>query len=131
MCVGFLRGPPTAVELRSPSRGRRGKKKSAKPKPLVVSFKDQVDGVATRRHQELNLASTKPGAYTLELTVADKQGRERKQVQKGSSQGSVSGKAVRRPSTNRPHPECNEGPTQPAPGARWVGPSLRWDEECF
>ena len=28
-----------------------GKKKSAKPKPLVVSFKDQVDGVATRRHQ--------------------------------------------------------------------------------
>jgi hypothetical protein len=59
-----------------------GKKKSAKPKPLVVSFKDQVDGVATRRHQQLNLASTKPGAYTLELTVADKQGRERKMVQK-------------------------------------------------
>jgi len=59
-----------------------GKKKSAKPSPLVVSFRDQVDGVATRRHQELNLASTKPGAYTLELTVADKQGRERKRVQK-------------------------------------------------
>lgn len=59
-----------------------GKKKSAKPKPLVVSFKDQVDGVATRRHQEVNLASTKPGTYTLELTVADKQGRERKRVQK-------------------------------------------------
>lgn len=59
-----------------------GKKKSAKPKPLVVSFRDQVDGVATRRHQQLNLASAKPGAYTLELTVADKQGRERKRVQK-------------------------------------------------
>ena len=61
-----------------------GKKKkgSAKPKPLVVSFRDQVDGVATRRHQELNLASTKPGAYTLELVVADSRGRERKRVQK-------------------------------------------------
>jgi hypothetical protein len=59
-----------------------GKKKSAKPKPLVVSFKDQTDGVATRRHQQLDLALTRPGAYTLELTVADKQGRERKRVQK-------------------------------------------------
>jgi hypothetical protein len=59
-----------------------GKKKSAKPKPLVISFRDQVDGVATRRHRELNLASARPGAYTLELTVADKQGRERKRVQK-------------------------------------------------
>jgi len=59
-----------------------GKKKSAKPKPLVVSFKDQVDGVATRRQQQLNLASTKPGTYTLELSISDKQGRERKRVQK-------------------------------------------------
>ena len=59
-----------------------GNKKSAKPKPLVISFRDQVDGVATRRHQQLDLASAKPGAYTLELTVADKQGRERKRVQK-------------------------------------------------
>lgn len=58
------------------------KKGSAKPKPLVVSFKDQVDGVATRRHQQLDLASTKPGAYTLELVVADNKGRERKRVQK-------------------------------------------------
>ena len=71
----------------TPYRGRvrltqQGKKGSAKPKPLVVSFKDQVDGVATRRHQQLDLASTRPGAYTLELTVADKQGRERKRVQK-------------------------------------------------
>jgi hypothetical protein len=59
-----------------------GKKKSAKPKPLVVSFRDQVDGVATRRHQQLDLGAMRPGAYTLELTVADKQGRERKRVQK-------------------------------------------------
>ena len=68
----------------------KSKKKSARPKPLVVSFRDQVDGVATRRHQELDLASTKPGAYTLELTIADKQGRERRRVQK------VVIKAVRR-----------------------------------
>jgi hypothetical protein len=58
------------------------KKKSAKPKPLVFSFKDQVDGVATRRQQQLDLGAMRPGAYTLELTVADKQGRERKRVQK-------------------------------------------------
>ena len=62
---------------------RKGAKKgAAKPKPLVVSFRDQVDGVATRRQQELNLGSTKPGAYTLELVVSDKRGRERKRVQK-------------------------------------------------
>lgn len=58
------------------------KKKSAKPKPMVVSFRDQADGVATRRHEQLDLGSTKPGAYTLELSVADGRGRERKRVQK-------------------------------------------------
>ena len=66
----------------TPQKATGKKKKSAKPKPLVVSFKDQVDGVATRRHQQLDLASTKPGTYTLELSIADKQGRERKRVQK-------------------------------------------------
>jgi hypothetical protein len=71
----------------TPYRGRvrltqQGKKGAAKPKPLAVSFKDEVDGVATRREQELDLASTKPGTYTLELSVADGQGRERKKVQK-------------------------------------------------
>ena len=59
-----------------------GKKKSARPKPLVISFKDRVDGIATRRQQQLNLVSTKPGAYTLELSVTDRKGRERKRVQK-------------------------------------------------
>ena len=59
-----------------------GKKKLAKPKPLVVSFKDQVDGLASRQEQQLSLGTTKPGAYTLELSIADKQGRERKRVQK-------------------------------------------------
>jgi hypothetical protein len=58
------------------------KKKSAKPKPLVISFRDQVDGVATRRHQQVDLGAMRPGAYTLELSIADKQGRERKRVQK-------------------------------------------------
>ena len=78
------------VELTKQTVAGKKKKKSARPKPLVISFRDQVDGVATRRHRELNLASAKPGAYTLELTVADKQGRERKRVQK------VLIKAVRR-----------------------------------
>ncbi|HET9464631.1 MAG TPA: hypothetical protein VFO71_03790 [Gemmatimonadales bacterium] len=64
------------------AKQQAGKKKSARPKPLVVSFKDQADGVATRRQQELNLASAKPGTYTLELVVADSKGRERKRVQK-------------------------------------------------
>jgi hypothetical protein len=58
------------------------KKGSAKPKPLMISFKDQVDGVASRREQELDLASTKPGRYTLELSIADGKGRERTKVQR-------------------------------------------------
>ena len=70
----------------TPYRGRvrltQVKKGSAKPKPLVVSFKAQADGVATRRQQELDLASTKPGTYTLELSIADSKGRERTRVQK-------------------------------------------------
>jgi hypothetical protein len=48
----------------------------------VVTFQDKVDGPATRRHQEVNLGSTKPGPYTVELIVVDGKGRERKKVQK-------------------------------------------------
>ena len=59
-----------------------GKKKKSQPKPTVVSFKGQADGVATRREQPVSLASTKPGTYTLELVVADGKGRERKRTQK-------------------------------------------------
>ena len=70
----------------SPYRGRvrltQVKKGSAKPKPVVVSFKGQVDGVATRRQQELDLGSTRPGTYTLELSVADSRGRERTRMQR-------------------------------------------------
>jgi hypothetical protein len=58
------------------------KKKSAKPRPLTVTFKDKVDGPATRRSQELALGSLRPGAYVLELSVVDPKGRERKQAQK-------------------------------------------------
>jgi hypothetical protein len=74
----------------TPYRGRvqltrqspKTKKKAPKPKPLIVTFKDEVDGPATRRSQEVNLGSAKPGAYTLELSVTDNKGRERKKVQK-------------------------------------------------
>jgi hypothetical protein len=58
------------------------KKLAIKRKPVVVTFRDQADGLATRRRQELNLGSSKPGAYSLELSVTDNQGRERKKVQK-------------------------------------------------
>jgi hypothetical protein len=57
------------------------KKGAAKPKPLVVTFQDKVEGPATRRTQELKLGSTKPGAYSLELRVVDSRGRERKRAQ--------------------------------------------------
>jgi hypothetical protein len=59
-----------------------GKRKSAAVKPLVVSFKNRSKGLATRGEQQVSLASTKPGKYTLELIVADNKGRERKSVQK-------------------------------------------------
>jgi len=66
------------VVLLRPSTG----KKSAKPKPLTVTFQDKVDGPATRRRREVELGAIKPGAYTIELTVVDNQKRERKRVQK-------------------------------------------------
>jgi hypothetical protein len=79
---GLASGTPYQARVRLVPQKTPGKKKSSKTKPMVVSFKDRVDGVATRRHEQLDLGSTKPGAYTLELTVADSRGRERKRVQK-------------------------------------------------
>jgi hypothetical protein len=70
------------VRVAQPAPTGKKKKKAAKPKQLVVSFKDQVDGVATRRQQQLNFGSMRPGIYTLEFSVADSKGRERKRVQK-------------------------------------------------
>ena len=79
---GLSSGTAYRGRVRLAQQQTTSKKKLAKPKPLVVSFEDRVDGVATRRHQQLSLASTKPGAYTLELSVTDKKGRERKRVQR-------------------------------------------------
>lgn len=79
---GLPSGTPYSGRLRLTSAQTTTKKKSAKPKPLTVAFKDKVDGPATRRLQELKLGATKPGTYTVELTVVDNQGRERKRFQK-------------------------------------------------
>jgi hypothetical protein len=75
------RGRLQLTQQQAPSKKKK-KKSSAKPKSLVVSFQDKADGVGTRRSQELELGATKPGAYTLELSVTDNRGRERKKVQK-------------------------------------------------
>jgi hypothetical protein len=66
----------------SPQVVSKKKKGSPKLKPMVITFHDQVDGLATRRSQQVALGSTKPGAYTLELSVTDNQGRARKRVQR-------------------------------------------------
>jgi hypothetical protein len=79
---GLPSGTPYRGRVQLSQQRAGGKKGSPKPKPLVVTFKDQVDGLATRRRQELDLASTRPGPYTLELSVVDSQGRERKRLQK-------------------------------------------------
>ena len=81
---GLKSGTPYVgtVRLAQQKVTAKKKKKSASPKPLVVTFKDKVDGVAVRRHQELDLARAKPGTYTLELSVADNRGRARKRAQK-------------------------------------------------
>jgi hypothetical protein len=79
---GLPSGTPYRGRVRLTQQGPAKKKKSTKPKPLVVTFQDKVDGPATRRSQEVNLGATKPGAYTLELSVIDNQGRERKRIQK-------------------------------------------------
>jgi hypothetical protein len=76
------RGRVRLSQQQAEGKKKKKKKGAAKPKPLVVSFQDKVDGPATRRHQQLNLGATRPGAYTLELFVVDNQGRERKRVQK-------------------------------------------------
>lgn len=79
---GLKSGTPYRGRVRLTQQAAVKKKKSAKLKPLVVTFQDQVDGLATRRRQQVELGSTRPGAYTLELSIVDNQGRERKKLQK-------------------------------------------------
>lgn len=79
---GLKSGTPYRGKVRLTQQIQGKKKKPAKSKPMVVTFQDQVDGVATRRSQQVKLSSTRPGAYTLELSVVDNQGRERKRLQK-------------------------------------------------
>jgi hypothetical protein len=79
---GLPSGTPYRGRVRLSKQQTSRKKGSAKPKPLVVTFQDEVDGLATRRHQQLDLGSTRPGAYTLELSITDNQGRQRKRLQK-------------------------------------------------
>jgi hypothetical protein len=76
-----FRGRVRLIQALPPAKKSK-KKPAAKPKVVVVNFKDTADGPADRRQQELNLGSTKPGSYTLELSVTDNAGRERKRVQK-------------------------------------------------
>jgi hypothetical protein len=76
-----FRGRVRLTQALSPAK--KGKKKpAAKPKVVVVNFQDETDGLADRRRQELQLGSAKPGSYTLELSVTDNLGRERKRLQK-------------------------------------------------
>lgn len=77
------------LQFGTPYRGRvqllpqrTGGKKAAKPKPVVFTFKDTADGLATRRREEFELGPIGAGAYTIELSVVDDQGRERKRLQK-------------------------------------------------
>ena len=79
---GLPSGTPYRGRVRLSQQRAAGKKGSSKPKPLMITFQDEVDGLATRRRQQLNLGATRPGAYTLELSVVDNQGRERKRLQK-------------------------------------------------
>jgi len=73
---------PYRGQVRLVQKAPAGKKKSPKPKPQVVTFHDRTDGPATRRSQQLAFKATRPGAYTLEFSVVDSQGRERKRLQK-------------------------------------------------
>jgi hypothetical protein len=80
---GLASGTPYRGKIRLVQQQKTiAKKKSAAAKPLVVSFKNRSQGLATRGEQQVSLGSTKPGKYTLELVVADAKGRERKRVQK-------------------------------------------------
>jgi hypothetical protein len=78
---GLRSGAPYSARLQL-TRLKPAGKKTWKAKPIVENFQSKVDGLASRREHGMQLGSLKPGAYSLELLVIDKQGRERKKVQK-------------------------------------------------
>ena len=65
------------LEITQQQAAKKNKKSSAKPKKLIVNFKDEVDGVATRREREVELRNLKPGTYTIQLSIVDDRDRER------------------------------------------------------
>jgi hypothetical protein len=79
---GLPSGTPYLGRIEMIQQRTGGKKGSAKPKPLAFTFQDKADGLGTRRREEFELGSTAPGFYTVELSVVDSQGRERKKLQK-------------------------------------------------
>lgn len=79
---GLPSGTPYHGRAKLSQQRPSGKKKTSQPKPLMVAFRDKVDGLATRRSQDMDLTYTKPGTYSLELLVVDNKGRERKKTQK-------------------------------------------------
>lgn len=79
---GLPSGTPYRGRVQLSPQRAGTKKAPAKRKPLVVTFQDRVDGLASRRSQQLDLGPTRPGAYTLELSIVDNQGRARKRLQK-------------------------------------------------
>lgn len=79
---GLPAGTPYRVRLRLSKRGDLLKRMFGNgAKSLAVTVQDRVDGPATRRYSNLDLGSTPPGSYTLELSVLDNRGRERKRFQ--------------------------------------------------
>lgn len=79
---GLPSGTPYLGRVELIEQRTGGKKGSAKPKSLAFTFQDKADGLGTRRREEFELGSAVPGAYTVELSVVDSQGRERKKLQK-------------------------------------------------
>ena len=71
------------IQLSPSQRPAARKKPALSAKPVAVSsFRDKASGVASRHGEPLKLGSARPGTYSLELSITDNQGRERKRVQK-------------------------------------------------
>lgn len=81
---GLKSGTPFRGKLKltqTQTAPKNKKKKAPKPQVMVINFKGKSEGLADRRRQEQSLG-VRPGTYTLELSVTDNLGRERKRLQK-------------------------------------------------